>query len=155
MVMISYNQITEDFVVGSCPSGPEEAEHLKEALGISAVLNLQMDEDFTSWGVNWPELEQAYGHLGIELRRVPIVDFDSSNLRNKLREAADALRELVSTGHRVYLHCSVGVERSPTVAVAYLVWCEGWSLDRASEHMRSVRLSAPNLAAIRVAAAGS
>lgn len=147
--VIHFNQIVEGVFVGMCPAGRDDAENLKRALGVSAVLNLQTDEDFEEWGVEWPQLEQAYHELGIEVRRVPIADLDPEDLRDKLRSAVEALRELVSGGHRVYLHCTAGVERSPTVVVAYLAWSEGWSVDQAGEHVKRVRYCAPDLELIR------
>jgi len=34
-------------------------------LGITAVLNLQTDEDFADWGIDWHEMEAAYRVSGV------------------------------------------------------------------------------------------
>ena len=38
-------------------------------------------------------------------------------------------------GRTVYAHCNVGLGRSPSVAIAYLVWRQRWNLDEAVEHV--------------------
>jgi protein-tyrosine phosphatase len=54
------------------------------------------------------------------LRRVPVRDFDAAELRSKLPECVRNLDGLLSAGHLVYLHCTAGINRSPTVAMAFL-----------------------------------
>jgi len=58
----------------------------------------------------------------IELCRVPVRDFDLVDLREKLLECVHLLERLLAASHLVYLHCTIGAARSPTVAIAYLHW---------------------------------
>ncbi len=143
--MISFEQIDDNLLVGGCPNSQPDAEQLKNKLGVSAILNLQTDSDFEQWDVDWVQLEQSYTTLGIELRRVPITDGDPDDLRDRLPAAVEVLRELLSAGHRVYLHCTAGAERSPTVAGAYLAWSRGWSVDDVAAPAKRMPFWAPNL----------
>jgi len=118
--MIDFDKILPNLFVGSCPRNVEGIDRLKES-GITAVLNVQTDEDFASWGIDWDQLADHYRHLGIEVRRVPVRDFDPDHLRERLPECVRVLDELLQSGHTVYVHCSGGINRSPTVVIAYLM----------------------------------
>jgi protein-tyrosine phosphatase len=63
--------------------------------------------------------------------RIPIREFDDDDLIRRLRPAARCVDELLRVGHRLYLHCNAGLERSPSVAVAYLVWYRNLALGEA------------------------
>ena len=60
-----------------------------------------------------------------------------------------ALDRMLKTGHTVYLHCTAGTGRSPTVAAAYLHWCLAWPLERALAHLRDARDCSPNAEAMK------
>jgi atypical dual specificity phosphatase len=83
--------------------------------------------------------------------RLPIRDFDPVDLRAKLPAAVRALRALLLAGYTVYLHCSAGTGRSPTVAIAYLHRVLGWDLGRAVAYVQRRRYCIPNPDAIRLA----
>jgi protein-tyrosine phosphatase len=91
--------------------------------------------------------------LSINLRRVPVRDFDGLDLRSKLPECVKILDELLRSGQTVYTHCNTGTGRSPNVAIAYLVWREGWKLHHAIEHVTNCRSCSPNIDAIVMAGA--
>ncbi|HYT06111.1 MAG TPA: dual specificity protein phosphatase family protein, partial [Rugosimonospora sp.] len=56
-------------------------------------------------------------------------------------------------GHTVYLHCTAGIGRAPTVAIGYLHACLGWELDEAIAHVKQARQCAPHLEALRLSLA--
>jgi protein-tyrosine phosphatase len=78
-------------------------------------------------------------------------DFDATELCSKLPECDRTLDELLAAGHLVYLHCTAGTGRSPTVAIAHLYRCRGWKLNEASAYVTVRRQCSPNLEAILVA----
>jgi dienelactone hydrolase len=59
------------------------------------------------------------------------------------------VERILATGNTLYLHCTAGVNRSPTVAVAYLHKCLQWPLERALEHIRGCRNCCPDADVIR------
>ena len=150
---MDYSQILEELYVGSCPQATSDIDTPKDA-GITAVLNLQTPNDETHWNIDWQSLKDHYQSLTIELRRVSIRDFDSKDLTEKLPASVKELNNLLSTGYTVYLHCTAGVGRSPTVAIAYLAWKRNWNLSDAYERVRSLRYSEPYIEAIRDARRG-
>ncbi len=100
------------------PKTIDDIDELQREVGITAVLNLQTDDDTRSIRLVWEPLEAHYGISGIELCRVPVRDFDPSDLREKLPACVRDLDQLLAAGHAVYLHCTLGPGRSPTVAIA-------------------------------------
>jgi protein-tyrosine phosphatase len=69
----------------------------------------------------------------------------------KLPECVRTLDELLAAGHLVYLLCTAGTDRSPTVAIAHLYRCRGWKLDEASVYVTDRRQCSPNPEAILAA----
>ena len=112
------------------------------SLNVTAVVSLQTEDDLRDRGVAW-EGDRAQA-AGLIFCSVPVTDFDAADLETKLTECVSALHRLLDAGHTVYLHCTAGVSRSPTVAVAYLHWHQAWPLQNALAHVESVRDCCPN-----------
>lgn len=145
------DQILPQLFVGACPVEPADIEQLRKEFGITAVLNLQTEEDFLFWGISWEQLESAYRAADIQLVRVPVQDFNPEELRRKLPACVKALQELLQAGHRVLVHCTLGINRSPSVVVAYLHWIEGMPLENALTYVKQRRSCDPYEEAIRLA----
>lgn len=126
-----YTDLDEQLAVGSHPHAPEHMMALARQHGVTSVLCLQSDEDLSSRGIQWPVLWQFYMRLGIDVTRVPITDFDKKDLLTHLDTAVAALNDAVLGGGKVYVHCSAGLNRSPTVIIAYLVKHRGLGLEEA------------------------
>ena len=149
--MIDYNRIQPWLLVGTFPQSAHEIEMLHRQAGVTAVLNLQTDEDIEEFSLSAEPPETLYTGSGVKLFRLPIRDFDESHLQQRLPECVAALRRLLDQGHTVYLHCTAGVNRSPTVAIAYLHWCLGWELNSAVKYVANCRCCSPKVEAIRKA----
>lgn len=145
---LDLDPILPDVYVGSCPLSADDLDRLRRGFGITAILNLQTEDDFDFWGIDWPSLEAHALESGIKVRRVPVRDFDVDDLRRKLPEAVEALDDLLRAGHTVYVHCSAGINRSPSTVVAYLHWIAGWDLDKAVRHVKDCRDCEPYMEAI-------
>lgn len=150
---MDYHQILPDIFLGSHPQSRDDLSHLRRECAITAVLNLQTDEDICQLKLDWKLLLTCCGEFGLKLWRFPISDFDPVDLAEKLDEGVRLLDQVLSDRHTVYLHCTAGVGRSPTLVTAYLHWCRGWELEKAAAYVKRCRPCSPNLDAIRVAAA--
>lgn len=135
---------------GSCPMTAGDIALLKDT-GITAVLNLQTNEDIEHRDIDWAGMEAAYRELGVAIRRFPIEDFSPVDMRKKLRQCVRLLAEMIQAGHVVYLHCNAGINRSPTAAVAYLHWVEKWDLQEAHEYILRCRPCDPYVQEVRLA----
>ena len=116
--------------------------------GVTAILNLQTDHDFDYWDLEWSRIEARCRELEIEVRRIPVRDFDGEDLRNKLPQCVQALDELLRAGHTVYTHCNVGPGGRPAWPSPTCVWKQGWNVDDAIEHVTKCRSCSPNIDAI-------
>jgi protein-tyrosine phosphatase len=147
---MDYHRILPKLFIGSYPESTNDIEQLRRE-GVTAVLNLQTDDDMKHFKLNWGFLARYYKTRGIEVHRVPVRDFDAADLQDKLPACVSALSDLLASNHAVYLHCSAGTGRSPSVAIAYLFRSEDWELDKAIAHVIQCRPCSPNLEAIRLA----
>ena len=148
---MDYNRVLPELFLGSYPKGSSDLDLLRQRSGITAVLNLQTDEDMRSLNLEWGSLQAHYRASGIELRHVPIRDFDPTDLREKLPECVRVLDQLLKEGRLVYVHCTAGAGRSPTVVIAHLHWCRNWDLDEAVAYVKSCRMCSPSIETIRQA----
>ncbi|HEU4342840.1 MAG TPA: dual specificity protein phosphatase family protein [Candidatus Binatia bacterium] len=148
---MDYHRIVPKLFIGSHPASPQEIDRLKRETAVTAVLNLQTDDDMRYFKLDWDLLVNHYKGRGIEVYRLPVRDFDAVDLQDKLAACVSALNDLLESGHTVFLYCSAGAGRSPTVAIAYLSWRHGWALNQAAAHVIQCRPCSPNLEAIRLA----
>ncbi len=124
---------------------PQDAVLLEKTL-ITTVLSLQTDEDMASCGIQFEKLLDAYQAAGIELRRLPVPDFDRVSLAARLPSCVAELEKALQPRQtRVYLHCTAGINRSPTVAAAYLIRSQDMSAREAYEFIISRRDCNPYL----------
>jgi protein-tyrosine phosphatase len=146
---MNFVQVLPSLFIGSHPKTVEDLETLRRELAVTAVLNLQTDEDMLSAALLWEALEAHYKNSSLHLVRVPVKE-DQEEMRGKLLQCVRALDDLISREHVVYMHCTAGVARAPTVAIGYLRWCLGWELPRAVEHVKKLREGcSPHLEALQ------
>jgi len=148
---MDYNSIFPKLWIGSCPRSGEEIDRLAQEARINAILTLLTDEDIGRRGMDWPRLQAHCDNRGIKVHRVPVMDGDSADLREKLADCVCVLDHLLADGHTVYLHCVAGIERSPSVAIAYLHWCLEYGLEEAAAYVDNRRGCSPDVEAIRLA----
>lgn len=68
--------------------------------------------------------------------RVPIVDnVVDHTTADKFKEGAMKINEWVEAGHRVIVHCFLGMSRSVSTVIAYLMIYKGWSFNIAFNHV--------------------
>ncbi len=142
------DQVTDNLFVGSCLLDDKDFEDLR-SLGITAILSLQTPEDMGERGMEWEE--RAALNANLAFRSVPVRDFDTADLQRNLPPCVAVLDHMLKAGHAVYLHCTAGTGRSPTVVTAYLRWCLAWPLGKALAHVRDRRDCSPDEKAIRCA----
>lgn len=148
---MDYSQVLDDIYVGSYPETTEDIDHLKQHLGVTAVLNLQTDEDLKRLECTWSKLQAHYRKSKIKLCRMPVRDFDPEDLRKHLPECVQTLGQLLRQKNTVYVHCTAGVGRSPSVVITYLNWVHQYELDEAVDYVTHCRQCTPNMEAIRQA----
>lgn len=121
---------------GSYPQDAADVAALRDA-GITAVVNLCRDEEYRP-GAR-VAVAAAYAEAGIVEHRLASVDYGGLAPELLERGVATAAAAL-DAGHRVYLHCRAGWQRSATVAAATLVARDG--IDAAAA-LRTIRRHRP------------
>ena len=132
-------RITPKLLVGPCPHNPEDFDYLKSQ-SVTAILSLLTAEDLEGLEV---AAEAEASSRSMVYRNVPVIDFDDLDLTQKLPACVEALDDLLKDGHKVYVHCTAGVTRSPTVVAAYLHWRLPWSLEEALDRLQILRRCNP------------
>lgn len=138
----SHSVILPELIVGEYPT-PGDAGWLRHERGVTVVVNLQDDPDLAAKGLRAHELERAYVEHGVAFHRVPIADCDGDSLLARLDRAVDLLHVALQRGERVYLHCNAGMNRAPTIAIAYLHLHRGMSLEVARDFLKERRHCVP------------
>jgi len=103
---------------------PEDIVRIREKVGASALLSLQHDECQAYWGIDSDAICHVANELNVVTMRCPIRDFDIPDMRRKLPSAISMLARLLRSGHRIYVHCTAGVGRSPLTVLGYLILIE-------------------------------
>ena len=135
--------IDDGLWVGSAPRRDADYAHLA-ALGIQDVLTLQTESEARLGGIPHEEALAMAARHGLVLLRIPIRDFDVRSMAAVVPEAVRVLRDLRERGRAVYVHCAVGINRSPTVAAGYLALAHGLSGEQACNWVMAIRPCAPD-----------
>jgi hypothetical protein len=131
--MLHLSQIVPNVFVGCCLTSTDEIDELS-AIPITAVLNLQTDDDFHLDNIDWQRLSEHYRQVEVQMVRIDVRG--PGVLQVKLTDCLDALRNLLGNRRVVLVHCTEGKNRSPTVVIAYLHRVLGWDLDDAVRHVK-------------------
>lgn len=142
-----FHEVADGLYVGPCPNSPERIRQMK-LQGLTGVVSVQTDDDLHSMGMNYPLLWKFLMGQGFSCHRHPIEDFNQRALTAQLDHAVALVDDLRRAGRPTYLHCTAGVNRSPTVAIAYLIQHQNMSLDDAWEQVTTRRPSVPNRLAL-------
>jgi protein-tyrosine phosphatase len=133
---------------------PNDFAWLATALGIRAVLNLQDDFDLAAKRLVLGDLVQAARASGIAFARAPITDGDVLELARRLPDMVATLAGLIQAHGPTYLHCNAGINRAPTVAIAYLHVHHALSLRRAIDQVKARRPCLPYVTTLEAAYPG-
>ena len=138
----SVTEILPELLIGEYPR-PQDVAWLKQVHGVTAVLNLQDDEDLKVKGLDLESLTASYQRHGVTMVRIPIPDASADHLERALDSTVARLQGLIESGERVYLHCNAGLNRAPTVAIAFIHVHRTMALSEATALVRKRRSCAP------------
>jgi protein-tyrosine phosphatase len=145
--------ILPELLVGEYPT-PNDAAWLRQTQGVTVVVNVQDDGDLASKGLRVEDLEQAYRAHGIGFHRLPVTDCDADMLAARLDTAVALIDGALRAGQRVYLHCNAGMNRAPTIAIAYLHVHHAMTLRDARDFVKERRQCVPYMTVLEAHYAG-
>jgi protein-tyrosine phosphatase len=122
--ILSYSRVTPELYVG--PQFKMSGKRRLERAGIHYCVNMRVEFDDAEHGLDLAN----YCHL-------PTVD-DTPPSMEDMDKGVAFITDAVGNGGKVYIHCSAGVGRAPTMAVAYLL-SKGHTLDEAVSMIKRVR----------------
>jgi hypothetical protein len=71
-IFADYNSIDDNLIVGSCPKTKDDISKLSTDEHVTAILNLQRDQDFGAHNVDIGSIEAECRTLDISFNRVPV-----------------------------------------------------------------------------------
>jgi protein-tyrosine phosphatase len=84
-------------------------------MGITVVVSLQSDQDLKRNGISLKKLLKALTEANIDLRRVPVQDFSKEDSVTHLPACVAEIEAALAPGWaKAYVHCTGGINRSPT-----------------------------------------
>ncbi len=128
---LNWGEIRNDLIIGSGPISTDDIDLIRQKTSATALLSLQTDECRAYFKINYPEHQRHGQRLGLILANTPMRDFDPSEQRRRLPTAVRALKRLIRAGHKVYVHCSAGINRSPLTVLGFLTFIEGMPINEA------------------------
>jgi len=146
--------ILPQLLIGEYPN-LGDAAWLQSAHGVTSVVCLQDDADLAGKVLELPALRQTYAARGIRFHHTPVPDGDLQAFAARLDAIVGLVGDLVGSGERVYVHCNAGMNRAPTVAIAYLHARGGFALEAARDLVKRRRPCVPYMQMLEAHYAGA
>jgi protein-tyrosine phosphatase len=148
-MLADYNQIIDGRLWVGSVVRPADARQLQR-MGITIVVSLQTDRDLKQHGISQEKLVRELEDVSIDIRWVPVEEFDREDLIRQLPTCVAAVEAaLTPAWAKLYLHCSAGIIRSPTVAAAYLMKTYSMPAEKASDILMAKRDCRPDMEVLR------
>jgi hypothetical protein len=145
---LNWNQVRDDLFIGSGPLTLSDFDQLLSATDATAFLSLQSDACRAHFSVCYEDHKEYAKAQGFSLVNVPMLDFNDDDQRRLLPRAVRSLYDLLYVGHRVYVYCTAGINRSPLTVLGFLTFIEQQSAASALGSIRAARADAdPSLSA--------
>ena len=128
--LLEYSRVTDALYVG-----PQHRKGGRRALlrcGITHIVNMRAEFDDADYGFTFDAASSdGYCYL-------PTID-DAPISAVHFAEGVAFIAGAIDGGGKVYIHCSAGVGRAPSMAAAYLIAAEGYGTDAALQRIRQAR----------------
>ncbi|MFZ0257152.1 MAG: dual specificity protein phosphatase family protein [Gammaproteobacteria bacterium] len=136
---LNWSEIREDILVGSCPMTAEDIDRIRRQTRATAILSIQSDQCRAAFDINYEKHQSHAARCGLVLVNAPMRDFDPAHQRQRLADAVRALHRLLDAKHRVYVHCTAGINRAPLTVLTYLTFVEGMTIEEAMRLIHDAR----------------
>lgn len=85
-----------------------------------------------------------YEDVGIRYLGFHLLDHPNTNISEYFYRASDFIQSAINSGGKVYVHCLMGISRSSTCVLAYLMLMKGMSAVEAIRIVKEKRAIHPN-----------
>ncbi|XP_065207341.1 dual specificity protein phosphatase 3 [Planococcus citri] len=114
-------------------------EYLKE-IGVTHVLNTAEGDRFGMVNTN----ADYYKGSGIKYLGLPLKDLPTESISKYFHQAADFIDEGLASGGKVVVHCVMGISRSSSCTIAYLMIKKRMTVQEAIQQVKNHREIRPN-----------
>jgi protein-tyrosine phosphatase len=137
-----FADVHPDLLIGAYPLDDEDVAMIAH-LGVDRILNLVQDSEYREG--DRAVVEAALERAGIEEQRLDLTDYGGLP-STEIEEAVTRVLEWLEAGHRVYLHCRAGWQRSADIAAGVVAIREGLGIEEALAVVQARKPSADPLA---------
>lgn len=109
-------------------------------LGITHVLNAAKGEKFSQINTS----QAYYDDCGVKFYGINLMDTESCKIEKHFDQAVDFINEALKNGGKILIHCFMGISRSATLLIAYLIRYRQIKLEEALRLVIRKRLIWPN-----------
>ncbi len=109
-------------------------------LGITHVVNCAEGKGFTMVSTG----DCFYADVGIKYIGIHVLDIPQTQISAHFHECANFIEKAILEGGRVLVHCYVGLSRSATIAISYLMIKRGMTAEEALRAIGRNRKIRPN-----------
>ncbi|XP_022251293.1 dual specificity protein phosphatase 3-like isoform X2 [Limulus polyphemus] len=111
-----------------------------QQIGITHVVNTA-----EGTGIGQVNTGKSYYHsISVQYLGMNILDIPQARISSHFDEAGNFIDSALKNGGKVLIHCFMGISRSSTVAIAYLMLKKGMTAEEALHVLRSKRDVRPN-----------
>lgn len=126
---LKYSRVTDYVYVG--PQHRANGKRALEHAGITHIINMRSEFDDESYGLTLGDVRSDnYCYL-------PTIDDDPISAEH-IEKGIAFIGSAIESGGKVYIHCSAGVGRAPSMAAAFLI-SRGYSTEEALGLIRQAR----------------
>ncbi len=137
-----FADVHSELLIGAYPLDDEDVSMIAH-LGVDRILNLVQDSEYREG--DRAVVEAALEQAGIEEQRLDLTDYGGLP-STEIEEAVTQVLEWLESGHRVYLHCRAGWQRSAAIAAGVVAIREGLGIEEALAVVNARKPSADPLA---------
>jgi protein-tyrosine phosphatase len=103
-------------------------------LGITHILNVAAEQHLDTIHLT---------NSNINVKHIPAEDHENYNIRQNFDEAFQFIEDALNTKNgRILVHCALGISRSPTIVIAYIMYRYGMMYQKAFQYVQNLR---PNI----------
>ena len=136
-----FADVHDELLIGAYPTDEDDVKMLAR-IQVDRILNLVDDSEYRPGERD--AVEAALAEAGIAEHRQNLVDYGGLPSTD-LDAAVNQVLEWLDEGHRVYLHCRAGWQRSAAVAAGVVAIRENLTIDEALEVVQLRKPSAEPL----------
>ena len=81
----------------------------------------------------------AMAVLKVQQMSLRLADYEDAPIYDTFLPACEFIDAALSSGGAVFVHCLMGISRSPTIVAAYLIWKRGIGVEEALQILRDAR----------------